>query len=111
MPRAPYPIGTPGQPWGAAERATWLARQTRQRSYADDVLSVIERLRARFDVVQYGQLDYAPDSYPLLALRSRDWSDALPCALVTGGVHGYETSGVQGALQLDRKSTRLNSSH
>jgi len=97
--QSPYPIGTPGQPWGAAERAAWLARQTRQRSYAADLLSVIERLRARFDVLQYGQLDYAPDSYPLLALRSRDWNDALPCVLVTGGVHGYESSGVHGALR------------
>lgn len=96
---SPYPIGTPGQPWGAAERAAWLARQTRQRSYADDVLGVIERLRPRFEVVRYGQLDYPPDSYPLYALRSRDWNDALPCVLVTGGVHGYETSGVHGALQ------------
>ncbi len=94
-----YPIGTPGQPWGATERATWLARQTRQRSYADDVLGVIERLRAGLDVVQYGQLDYPPDSYPLFALRSRDWNDAHPGVLVTGGVHGYETSGVHGALQ------------
>jgi hypothetical protein len=97
--QSPYPIGTPGQPWGTAERAGWLALQRRQRSYADDVLSVIERLRARFDAVQYGQLDYAPDSYPLFALRSRDWSDARPCVLVTGGVHGYETSGVHGALR------------
>lgn len=103
MTRTPYPIGTPGQPWGAAERAAWLARQTVQRSYADDVLSVIERLRGHFDVVQYGQLDYVPDSYPLFALRSRDWNDALPCALVTGGVHGYETSGVQGALQFSEQ--------
>jgi hypothetical protein len=31
-------------------------------------------------------------------LKSRDWRDDLPVALVTGGVHGYETSGVQGAL-------------
>ncbi|PKM07974.1 MAG: peptidase [Gammaproteobacteria bacterium HGW-Gammaproteobacteria-4] len=97
--QSPYPIGTPGQPWGAAERAAWLARQTRQRSYAAEVLSVIERLRAQFDVIAYGQLDYPPDSYPLLALRSHNWNDALPCALVTGGVHGYETSGVHGALQ------------
>jgi hypothetical protein len=95
-----YPIGTPGQPWDAAERATWLARQTRQRSYADEVLSVIERLRGRFDVVEYGRLEYPPDSYPLLALRSRDWNAALACVLVTGGVHGYETSGVHGALRL-----------
>jgi hypothetical protein len=96
---APYPIGTPGRPWGDAEKAEWLARQTRKRSYAADVLSAIEPLRARFDVVQYGELDYAPDAYALLAVRSRGWDDALPCVLVTGGVHGYETSGVHGALQ------------
>jgi Succinylglutamate desuccinylase / Aspartoacylase family len=97
--QAPYPIGTPGQPWGAAEKAEWLSQQVRQRSYAADVLSVIDPLRARFDVVEYGRLDYAPDSYPLLAIRSRDWRDELPCVLVTGGVHGYETSGVHGALR------------
>ena len=94
-----YPIGTPGQPWGAAERATWLAQQRVQRRYADDVLPQIERLRAQFDVEEYGRIEAAPDSYPLYALRSRDWHAALPSVLVTGGVHGYETSGVHGALQ------------
>ena len=92
------PIGTPGTPWGDAEKALWRSRQSRRRSYADDVLSAVERLRTRLDVVEYGRLDYAPDSYPLLAIRSRDWDDDLPCVLVTGGVHGYETSGVHGAL-------------
>ncbi|MFC4525136.1 M14 family metallocarboxypeptidase [Dyella halodurans] len=95
----PFPIGTPGQPWGSAEVALWLSRQTRKRSYAADVLSVIERLRERFEVETYGRLDYQDDSYPLLAIKSRDWRDDLPVALVTGGVHGYETSGVHGALQ------------
>ncbi|WP_146909760.1 M14 family metallopeptidase [Arenimonas daejeonensis] len=99
-----YPIGQPGQPWGAAEKAQWRASQRQHRSYAGDVLSAIERLRERFDVVPYGELDYAPDGrYPLFAVRSRHWRDGLPCALVTGGVHGYETSGVHGALQfIDR---------
>ena len=96
---APYPIGTPGQPWGSEEVALWLSQQTRKRSYAAEVLSVIEKLSDRFDVEQYGSLDYASDSYPLLAIKSRDWQDDLPTALVTGGVHGYETSGVHGALQ------------
>jgi hypothetical protein len=32
-------------------------------------------------------------------LRSRGWLDERPVVLVTGGVHGYETSGVHGALQ------------
>lgn len=96
--QASYPIGTPGQPWGEAEKLQWLSRQTRQRRYETDVLSVIERLRARFEVVRYGHLDYAPDAYSLFAVRSRDWRDARPNVLVTGGVHGYETSGVHGAL-------------
>jgi hypothetical protein len=96
---SPYPIGTPGLPWGDAEKAQWRSRQARRRSYADDVLAVIDRLRDRFDVEQYGQLDYGAETYPLLAIRSRDWRDDLPTVLVTGGVHGYETSGVHGALQ------------
>ena len=96
----PYPIGIQGQPWGAAEKAEWRARQRKLRSHADEVVAKIDALRNRFDVDRYGELDYAPDgTYPLLAIRSRDWDDALPTMLVTGGVHGYETSGVQGALQ------------
>ena len=102
----PYPVGTPGQPWGAAEKAEWRTRQRRLRSYAGEVVAKIDALRERFDVAQYGELDYGADGrYPLYAIRSRDWDDALPVLLVTGGVHGYETSGVQGALQfLDREA-------
>lgn len=101
----PYPIGTPGIPWGDAERAEWLARQTRHRSYAQDVVATIERLSTRFDVEEYGRLDYAPDQYRLFAIRSRGWHEARPVALITGGVHGYETSGVHGALQfLERRA-------
>ena len=95
-----YPIGTPGVPWGATERAQWRARQVKQRSYADDVVAAIERLRSQLDLVEYGRLDYGDDgSFPLFALRTRGWRDGHPTALVTGGVHGYETSGVHGALQ------------
>ena len=102
-----YPVGTPGQPWGEAERAQWRARQQRQRSHAEDVVDAIEHLRMHWDVQPYGQLDYAPDSYPLLALASSDWDDGRPVALVTGGVHGYETSGVMGALKFARARGRL----
>lgn len=98
-----YPIGTPGQPWGEAEKVQWLAQQRKQRSYADDVLGAIEDLRAHFEVVQYGQLDYAAETFPLFAIHNRQWRDDLPCALVTGGVHGYETSGVHGALQFAQR--------
>jgi hypothetical protein len=94
-----YPIGTPGKPWGEAEVAEWRSRQKRQRSYEEDVLPRVEVLRERFDVMEYGRLAYVPDDYPLFVLKSHDWNSALPSVLVTGGVHGYETSGVLGALQ------------
>ncbi len=92
-----YPIGTPGQPWGPAEIAQWRARQRRQRSYADDVLARIDALRGRLEVQPYGEVVHGGDRYPLRALRNR-WQAMLPTVLVTGGVHGYETSGVHGAL-------------
>jgi hypothetical protein len=99
----PYPIGAPGQPWGAAEVAAWRGRLVRRRSYADDVLGAIEPLRQHFDVSDYGTLDYGGEHFPLRVIRSRDWSEALPTLVVTGGVHGYETSGVHGAVQFVRE--------
>ena len=41
MARMSYPIGTPGVPWGPAEKAAWLARQGRRRSYEADVVGVM----------------------------------------------------------------------
>ncbi|KEZ96843.1 peptidase, partial [Xanthomonas vasicola pv. vasculorum NCPPB 895] len=83
---ATYPIGTPGQPWGEPERAAWRARQLQQRSYADDVVQQITALAARYQRVQYGTIAHAQGDYALLALRSAEWDDRLPCVLVTGGV-------------------------
>lgn len=98
-----YPIGTPGIPWGATEVAQWRALQRCRRSYQDEVLSTIDGLRSRFEVLSYGQLDHDPARYALCAVKSRRWREELPIVLVTGGVHGYETSGVHGALRfLDR---------
>jgi hypothetical protein len=59
----------------------------------------IERLASDYEVFEYDRLEYEPHSYSLFAIKTRDWRDGLPCALVTGGVHGYETSGVHGALE------------
>lgn len=99
MSENPYPIGAPGRSWNAEDVSLWLAKQTCKRSYEADVLRFIEPLRSRYDLVEYGRLDHDPDRYPLYALRSRNWRHELPCALITGGVHGYETSGVHGALR------------
>jgi len=94
-----YPIGTPGQPWGAAEVAAWRAAQVKQRDYLVDVVDTVGALRTTYDVVEYGALDYPEGRFPLLSIRTRPWDDSLPTMVVTGGVHGYETSGVEGALQ------------
>lgn len=98
-----YPVGTPGLPWGPAEVRAWRERLVKQRSHADDVLSAIEPLRQHFDVSGYGALDCGGERFPLLAVRSRGWREDLPVLVVTGGVHGYETSGVHGALQFLRR--------
>ncbi|GAB3035670.1 M14 family metallopeptidase [Bowmanella dokdonensis] len=96
-----YPIGTPGKPWGEAEKAAWVAAQVVQRSYFDEVVCQLEELKDYFDIVQYGLLQYQSD-YPLYLLKSQNWQNDKPVALITGGVHGYETSGVQGALRFAR---------
>jgi len=96
----PYSIGTPGTPWAEPERGAWRAAIARQRSHHDDVVAALEPLPEGFELVNYGELDAGADGrFPLLAARSQPWNDALPSALVTGGVHGYETSGVHGALR------------
>ncbi len=100
---APYPIGVPGTAWGAVEKAEWLGAQQTRRSYAEEVLAPLAaRLPAEGELFCYGALDCAAAGwsvYPLVAVRSRVWRPDRPVVLVTGGVHGYETSGVQGALQ------------
>jgi len=102
-----YPIGTPGQPWQIAEKQQWLAQQRWQRSYRDEVITPLQALLAQSELrgvlalEQYGELPYQDlgfSDYPLYVVRSVHWDDTKPILLVTGGVHGYETSGVQGAL-------------
>ncbi len=93
-----YAIGTPGQKWGAKEKSAWREQATIKRSYQDDVVAKIDALSGGFDVVQYGALSYDANRYPLFAIKSRDWDARKPAVLITGGVHGYETSGVHGAL-------------
>lgn len=94
-----YPIGTPGQPWGEAERKAWCEQRDVKRSYQDEVVTKIDALRERFDVEQYGALSYDEARFPLFCIKTRNWDAAKPVVLVTGGVHGYETSGVHGALK------------
>lgn len=93
-----YAIGTPGVKWGDEEKKEWFDQQKIKRSYKEEVASKIENLRAYFNVEEYGELEYL-SKYKLYAVKSISWDNSKPNILVTGGVHGYETSGVQGALR------------
>jgi hypothetical protein len=85
-------------PWGASEKMNWLKDQTIKRSYKDQVLSRLEKLKASLDVTQYGALSLDPSRYPIFLIKTRNFDKNKKTILITGGVHGYETSGVQGAI-------------
>ncbi|MGS0690415.1 M14 family metallopeptidase [Shewanella sp. 30m-9] len=99
MDQQAYSIGVKGQKWGDAEKTQWFNAQSVKRSYQDEVLSKILALKDCFNVEQYGALSYDAARYPLFAIKSPNWDDNKATILVTGGVHGYETSGVQGAIR------------
>lgn len=107
----PYPIGTPGVKWGAAEKQQWRDLQQTKRSYLDEVVSKVNELTQTFTVKQYGALTYNTERYPLYALLSKNYDNNKPTALVTGGVHGYETSGVHGALLFAKNYASSFESH
>jgi hypothetical protein len=94
-----YRVGLPGVAWGQAEKEVWLSMQSVKRSYEDEVLAKLRALETSFDIEQYGALSVDADRYPLWLLKSRAWDKNKKTILITGGVHGYETSGVQGAIR------------
>ncbi|KPA53236.1 peptidase [Photobacterium leiognathi subsp. mandapamensis] len=98
MQSSTYHIGETGKPWGSEEKAQWLAETTIKRSYLEQVVTKIDALKDKFDIAQYGALSYSPEKYPLFSIKTRNWDTNKPTVLITGGIHGYETSGVHGAL-------------
>jgi len=93
-----YSIGRPGHPWDETEKKQWFETQSIKRAYQEEVLSKLPYLPSVFKTEQYGALPMDEERYPLMAITPVNPDPALPYMLVTGGVHGYETSGVQGAL-------------
>lgn len=89
---------SPTQKWGEEQRNNWLAHQKIQRSYQAEIANPILSLKSAFVVEQYGELVYTTKRYPLYGVRSKTLDPSKQSILVTGGVHGYETSGVHGAL-------------
>lgn len=84
--------------WQQAEKDYWYKQQKIKRSYNDEVVSKIRNLKSKFEVSQYGALTLDPVRYPLFLMKSKSIHPSKKTVLITGGVHGYETSGVHGAL-------------
>jgi hypothetical protein len=106
-----YSIGTPGQKWTEKENVQWFEAQTIKRSYQDEVVEKIISLKSDFDVQQYGALSLDETRYPLFVIKTKNWDSNKKTVLVTGGVHGYETSGVQGALRFAKTKASHYSEH
>jgi hypothetical protein len=84
--------------WQQADKDKWFREQKVQRSYQGEVVPKIRALAKAWELVQYGALSQDPARYPLFLLKSKNFAPAKKTILITGGVHGYETSGVHGAL-------------
>lgn len=86
------------RPWSEDDKRKWFYDQKIQRSYLEEVVTKIRKLENRFKITQYGALSLNPKNYPVFLVHSKSFDPKRKVALVTGGVHGYETSGVHGAL-------------
>ncbi|CAJ1934027.1 unnamed protein product [Cylindrotheca closterium] len=111
-----YPIGTPGKPWEEADCKAWKEQAKVQRSYQKEVVDKLQLVKDEakykdqdwFEIKHYGALSHDPSRYPLVAIQSKEFDIDKPFVLVTGGVHGYETSGVQGAIAFCQSEIAAN---
>jgi hypothetical protein len=90
--------------WNQTEKLNWYREQVVKRSYQKEVVDKILSLQQEFDILQYGRLSINPDLYPLFLIRTKNHNKAKKTILITGGVHGYETSGVHGAIGFFERS-------
>jgi hypothetical protein len=111
MQNTTYPIGREGKKWQQSEREQWRSQTSIKRSYQEEVVSKIAALSNQFDVEPYGRLSYDTERYPVFSIRSKVWSAEKPNVLITGGVHGYETSGIHGALEFVNTQMTKYSKH
>ena len=84
--------------WSDLGNAHRVKGHTKKAIQCFEMAIKLEPLAERWEVEKYGALSQDPERFPLYSVRSRRWEASRPSVLITGGVHGYETSGVQGAL-------------
>lgn len=63
-----YPTGRLGQRWSEEKQVEWRDTREIQRSYQQEVVDKIMKLKDRYNVTQYGALSQDESRYPLFAL-------------------------------------------
>lgn len=106
-----WPI-VPGTPWNEGQKRQWLEgvlAHRKKRNY-QDILTRLQKLPANiYHLEKYGALPTPQDSYSLMRVTIGDLSNGKPNVLITGGVHGYEPSGVEAAIRfLENEAPRLS---
>lgn len=106
-------MNLPGKliPWTQSDKDNWLKEQTVKRSYQNEVVSKIRDLQSTFETIQYGALTVGHGLYPVFLIRSKTIASTKKTILITGGVHGYETSGVHGALSFMKNEAEKYAAH
>jgi hypothetical protein len=91
------------QGWNNAQKLQWFSNvsQNQVRDYDVDVVQRVMQLPSNTHYyMQYGVVDLGQENpYPLLNVTVGDPYNGLPNILITGGVHGYEPSGVRACFQ------------
>ncbi|MBB1271143.1 M14 family metallocarboxypeptidase [Shewanella sp. SR44-3] len=64
-----------------------------------------------YHTLAYNTLHQGASDYPVYLFKSRHWDETKPNVLITGGVHGYETSGVHGAIRFLRTKAQQYCQH
>ena len=67
-----YPIGTLGQPWNDKEKAEWRDSREIQRSYKDQVVQKIDKLKDRFNVSNMVPCRKTNHAIPCIVSRQRE---------------------------------------
>ncbi|HMQ09924.1 MAG TPA: M14 family zinc carboxypeptidase [Oligoflexia bacterium] len=95
-----YPIGQPGKAWGDVEKKQWFELQSIKRSYHEDVVIPLQSIaKDGLTLQEFGCLEYGFNQYSQFLLKNKKLAKDKPHVLITGGVHGYETSGVHGVIR------------
>jgi hypothetical protein len=88
--------------WSTRQKLEWRDAMQRKakRNYGQDIVSRLRRLPANTHTIEkYGSLRFNSARYPLFNVTIGDLKNGRPNVLITGGVHGYEPSGIEACLK------------